>query len=208
MGNWAGRFRTRNASTLGQFLVRFVLPHLEGTVDRDWDDLWHWLGEIRKVGMYPTVALPSILPHRGEKAETIATIINDDMNSDVADAVAGAAEAIRHWIHLSAKLRIPRLPADLMATLLHRVVFRRAQSIKSPIQQLSNLVRERPDVITRSQGDLLVACLIPWNAATILPAPERGVGDFNDDDRPDLRAIGCLAGALGNLVCKIFSGSF
>lgn len=187
----------KTLARLGQFLSRVVLPRMEWADENDWRQLLAWLREIRSVGAFPTVALPYILLQRSAEAGTVAGTISTDLNSDVEGAVAAAAKALRHWIHLSAIGRIPAPAPSMTAVLIERVIFRRKAGIRSCLNQLSFLVTERPEAITVSQAALLTASLMPWHYATILPVQDEVLGEFPESERPDLRAlVGGLAGAL------------
>jgi hypothetical protein len=183
--------------TLGQFLARIVLPRMEWADENEWQQLLGWIEEMRSFGAYPTSALPYVLLQRPSEAEAVARTITDDVNSEVELAVAAAAKAIRHWIHLSAAKRVsPPLP-NLMTTLIERVVFRRKPGINSCLRQLACLITERQEAVTLSQADLLTASLVFWHHATILPVPDEGAGDFHEAERPALRVhIAELASAL------------
>jgi len=170
---------------------------MEWADEDEWQQLVAWLQEVRGVGVFPTLALPYILLQRPAEAELIARTITADTNSDVDDAVSAAAEAIRHWIHLSAIGRVSTPPPSLMTTLIERVIFRRKAGISSCLGHLACLITERQAAITPTQAALLTASLVPWHYATILPVPAEGGGDFPEAERPDLRvSIASLAGAL------------
>jgi hypothetical protein len=182
---------------LGEFLARAVLPRMEWADENEWQQLLAWLQEVRDFGAFPTLALPYVLLQRPTEAVAVAQTIIADLNSDVDDAVAAAAKAIRHWIHLYHINRVPPPPPNLMAGLTERVAFRRTPSISACLLQVAYLIIERPEMISPSQAALLTASLEPWHHATILPAPDEVIGDFHEVERPDLRVlIGRLAGAL------------
>jgi len=193
-----GRDRILNSiKRLGEFLARAVLPQMDWANEDEWQQLLGWLQEVREHGAYPLVALLYILLHRPIEAESIAKVITADLNSEVEDAVAGAAKALRHWIHLSAIDRASPAPSHLLTALIERVVFRRKSGIKSCLIELTFLIIELPEVITISQGNLLSASLIPWHYATFLPVQDDEDSEFHEAERPDLRVlIGRLAGAL------------
>jgi hypothetical protein len=185
------------AGRLGQFLARVVLPRMEWAGENDWHELLEWLREIRAFGAYPTSGLPYILLQRPTEAEAIAREITADINSDVDQAISAAAAATRHWIHLSALDRAPAPPPHLMSALIERVVFRSKPGINSCLWHLSCLITEMQEAITRSQTGLVTASLMPWHCATVLPAQGEVVGEFDEAERPNLRArVGSLAGAL------------
>lgn len=182
---------------LGLFLARAVLPKMEWADENDWQQLLEWLREVRSFGSFPTLALPYILLQRPAETETVIRTITDDINSDMEDAVASAAKAIRHWINLAAIDLVAAPPSSLMTALIERVIFRRKPGIITSLGQLVYLIIEKPGAITPSQAALLTASLVPWHHATILPVPVGEIGDFHEAERPDLRVlIGRMAGAL------------
>jgi hypothetical protein len=192
----SGSIRT-TASRLGQFLTRIVLPRMEWADENDWQQLLGWLQEMRDLDVYPTVAMPYVLMLRPAEVEAVARTTAVDINSDVEDAVAAAAKAIRHWVHLSSNGRTLAPPEGLMTALVERVVFRSQPGITGSLTQLAFLIFEKPEAITIAQASLLTASLGAWHHATMLPVPDVSGGDFPEAERPILRVcIGRLAGAL------------
>jgi len=187
----------RTLTRLGQFLARVVIPHMDGAPEGEWKQLLDWLREIRGVGAFPTLALPYVLLARPEQVQSVGETISDDLASEKEGAVAAAAIALRHWIHLSAIDRAPSPPSGLLVALIERIIFRRKPGIHSCIRQLAYLMTERNEAITLSQADLLNASLIPWHQATVLPVAKVGRGDIDEEERPAVQGtIAMLAGAL------------
>jgi hypothetical protein len=186
-----------SARRLGEFLSRVVLPYMQEASQSEWQDVLLFMQEIRQCGFFPDVAMPYVLLHRPAEYEEASQTILSDLEGDVEDAVAAAAGATRHWIHLAASAGTPVPPADLLGTLIERVCFRRKTSITSCLWHLASLVAEKPDSITPIEAALLTSSLKPWDLATLLPMPESGEGDFVEAERPNLRVyIAKLAYAL------------
>jgi hypothetical protein len=163
----------------------------------EWQEVLAWLAELRTVEAFPTLALPYILLHRPAESASVEKTIAEDIGSDNKDAIAAAAEALRHWVHLSAVKRTPGVPPNLITVLVERVAFRRKPGITSCLVQLTLLIVERPAAFAPSHATLLSAALIPWHEATIPKGDEGSSGDFGDLALSDLRVcVGQLAGAL------------
>jgi hypothetical protein len=199
-------FVKNTGNRLGQFLARVVLPRMEGADENEWCQLLGWLKEMRELGVYPTAALPYVLLHRQTEGDAVAEIIATDIGSDLKDAVAAAAKAIRHWVRLHAENKVPAPPSGLMTALVERVLFRRGIGVSACLSHLASIIVETRDAIGSPQAALVAASLIPWHEATILPVPGDDPGDFDDAARPDLRTrIASLAGALGVWYAKSVS---
>jgi hypothetical protein len=188
----------RNAASMGHFLARVVLPPRASPVT-DAEAVFVWLQEMRDVAMYPTVALPYLLLHCPNKSGAVEDTIADDLASDGPEAVAAAAEALRHWAHLTAACGIAALPSRLLTLLLNRIAFRLVHGIRACLVQVSWLLQERPELFTLSHGELLAASLTAWNQATLLSAHQSPNMGFDDIDRPELRAlVAGLSSTLAN----------
>jgi hypothetical protein len=182
---------------LGEFLARVVLSRVDWFGEAEWQELFRWLQELRGASIFPTLALPYILLRRPAEAGAVAETIAADVASDIEDAVSAAAKATRHWKILSAAGLTPPPPPSLTISLVERIVFRRKPGIRSCISHLAYLITERQDAITPSQAEWLTASLEPWNAATVLPVPTTAPGEFDEAERPDMRAwIASLAASL------------
>jgi hypothetical protein len=138
-----------------------------------------------------------LLEKRPEHFNEAGEVINLDLNSNVSEAIGTAAEATRHWINLSAIHRAPETPAELLALLVRRIVFRRQPGIDLCLEHLTFLVLEQPLALTVPQVNMIIESLIAWHEATVLPMPPKGGHEFPEDERPNLRnLLGRLAGAL------------
>jgi hypothetical protein len=146
-----------------------------------------------------------MLIQRPGDAANVGETILEDLNSDIDDAVAAAAKAARHWIHLSCTGRVPSPPAVLTQAVIERVVFRRKAGIIVCLQQLSYLLVEKPEQINSHQGALISASLVSWHHALMLPIEDEQSGDYPETRRPDLRMlVGTLAGSLAFWYAKSF----
>lgn len=192
-----GRKPILNAlKTVGEFLSRAVIPCIPAS-DPIWADMVGWLQEMRNLGVFPTVALPYVLVKHPEHEKEYASLILSDLNNDVPDAVEAAANAIRHWLNLVAVSQAPEPQEVLLSSLISRVIFRRKPGIKRCIEYLADLIREQPQKISKAQIQLLDASLVPWHKATILPVSGDWMGDYDENERPEFRAL------LGNLACAM-----
>src|SRR5262249_41385783 len=149
-----------------------VIPQMNDSREADWQELLSWIHDLRRVNACPTVALPYILLQRPYEIESFCELIKADLNTDNEDQVAAAAKALRHWVHLSAQARIPKPDPNLMKALIERVILRRKSGIFSCLHELAFLITEKPREITAFQVELIVASLVPWYQATILPLPD------------------------------------
>jgi len=182
---------------IGQFLSRAILPRMEWANEENWQQLIGWLKDARQFGAYPTLALPYILINRPEHIDGFDGIIFEDLNSNIEAAVASAAMATRHWIHLSSIKKVPPPPQRILSTLIERVILRRKPGIMMSIYHLSYLIMEKRDFMGHTQIASLISSLMAWHDATILPVSDEIDGEFSEVERPDLRAvIGQLASAL------------
>jgi hypothetical protein len=185
------------ASQLGQFLSRIVLPNMESASEDDWHKVLTWLDELREVAAFPTMALPYVLLHRPAELPRVEKTILGDIGSNDEAGIRAAAKAIRHWAQLSASKRTPEIPPNVVTSLVERVAFRRKPAAASCLVQLTHLLAECPEAITMSDATVLSAALIPWHDATALIGDEGCSGNFDDQERMNLRAcVGSLAGAL------------
>ena len=88
-------------------------------------------------------------------------------------------------------------PPELLGRLVERVVFRRKPGILSSLGELTYLIVEADETISRDRASLLIGSLMPWHQATVLPLPDHEPSDFLEVERPELRTfVGRLAGAL------------
>ena len=182
---------------LGRYLSRAVIPNVDWPNEAQWNEPEEWLREIRSFGAFATVALPYIISRRPERSAAAAATIFDDLDSENEAACASAANAIRHWIHLALINTAPNPPPDLLMKLVERIVFRRKPGVLSSLSELTYLIVDADEVITREHALLLIGSLMPWHYATVLPLPESEPCEFYEAERPELRTfIGRLAGAL------------
>jgi hypothetical protein len=201
--------KTNTLKKLGKFFARVILPDMDLSNDDDRQQLAEWLGEIRAVGVFPTIALPYVLIQSSGDAARIGETVVTDLNSDVEDAVVAAAHATRYWLHLSAVGRVSSTPAGLIASLIDRVVFRRKAGIDSCLSNLSYLLVEQPEQINSQQAALIASSLVGWSHAIILPLQNEHGGDYSESERPDLRLlVGRLAGSLALWYGKVIPGGF
>jgi hypothetical protein len=170
---------------------------MESADEAEWRQLLSWLREVRDAGAFPTLAMPYVLLHRPAEAAKVAEMIASDLDSEVEGGVAAAAQALRHWVHLSAASLVSAPPSTLISALVGRVIFRRKPGIISCLHQLAFLIAEGMDAITPQEAALVTASLVAWHHATALPVQDDTLGDFHEAERPDLRVlVGRLAGAL------------
>jgi len=182
---------------LGRYLARAVIPNVNWQNEAQWIEVEQWLREIRTLGVFGSVALPYIVSRRPERAAPTAAILLDDLDSENEGACESAAKALRHWIHLARIGAAPLPSSDLLMKLVARVVFRRKPGIFGSLGELTYLIVDASEVITREHASLLIGSLIPWHHAIVLPLPEGQPSEFNEAERPDLRTfVGRLAGAL------------
>jgi hypothetical protein len=182
---------------LGQFFYQAVLPWVNWRTEKDWVDFMGWIEELRTIGLYPTVVLPYVLQHRPDKVAAFNAVIQEDLNSDVEEAITGAAEAVRHWAHLAKQRLISEVQPNLLSILVRRVVFRREPRVAFCLSSLSHLIFEAPELFTSEQIGLVIASLQPWSGAVTLPVPDNAAEGFPELKRPHLRRlVGELAGAL------------
>jgi hypothetical protein len=190
--------------TLGDFLVRAILPKLEWTDSNEWIQFREWIMSLREAGAFLLEALPYGLMRFPDEADSVFAVIAHDLDSSNSDAVASSSKAIRHWIHLSADQFLPKPPGLLLELLIQKVLFRSKPGAISYLWHLACLLLDRPEEISPAQGNLLSASLVSWDDATILPMPYGSSGDFGELERPTLRvAIGQFAGALARWHKKI-----
>jgi SIR2-like domain len=199
----------RELRMLSQFLIRVVIPRIDATDRDEWQNLVTLLREVRDVGVFPTQTLPYLLLHYRGDVETVAKTITDDLYSDSAEAVGAAANALRHWIHLSAAGRVPPPPPPTPLTaLIERVIFRRNPGVGRCLAELAFLITEKPEVIDASQAALLAASLLAWQFATTLTTPNGESGEFDGAERPDLQVrAAMLAGALSARNSRLAGGA-
>ena len=181
----------------GLFLRHAVLPKMQRASDDEWKELLAFLDDARRRGVYLTAAWPYVLIHRPDDAHNVEGIVIDDLSSDVEEAVDAGANALRHWVHL-ASAELLRDPSErALDALLHRVVFRRPAGAASCLQQIALLLKEKPDFFTPGHVDLMVSSLVPWLESISLPIRDGRDGDFQEQQRPELRELlGILASEL------------
>ena len=184
----------RNA---GLFLRQALLPKMETATDDEWKEIVAFLEESRGHAVFLTAAWPFVLIHNPEYARKVDQIIDDDLSSDVEDAVEAGAHALRHWIHLGGAGLVGQPSKRLQDALLHRVVFRRPAGVASCLQQIALLLDEHPGFFAPDDVDLVVSSLSAWVESVSLPIRGDRDGEFREEQRPELRElVGKLAGAL------------
>lgn len=179
------------------FLARAVFPYMKGRPDAEWTEVLDFVSEANDKGVCLARCQPYILVHRPERKAEVEHIIKSGLAEGTEKTVGACSLAIRHWIHLAGAGIIEEPSYNLLGKLINRVVFRRPEGIHSCIRQVSLLLFEKPNAFSCESIQLLIASLVPWHVAIILPA-ENGIGgDFPVEERPDLRAlVGSLAAAL------------
>ena len=181
---------------LGLFMQRLV-PAMDLSNDDEWNRVWAILSGTRNKGVYLTEVLPYVLIRRNAEREMVLRTISGDLYSHDEARVDAGARAIRHWIHLADADFVEGPPSDIIDDLIYRVVFRRVESIKPSMTQLSYLLFEKADTFRVDQINLLVSSLPAWADAVQLPLPEGGFDGFPEEDRPELRVcLGELASVL------------
>ena len=185
-----------NWGRLGQFLARAVIPRIEWSGAQEWHELCEWLSDARKVGVYPSEALPYLLLRQPHEADSVAAVIAGDLDADDDARVAAAAKAVRHWLHLASERGGPDPPEDLLKMLIARVLFRRKPGIRFCLWHLAHLITEMPTSFLLPQVELLARCLLPWHRATALESEDRSV-EWAEAERPELRVrLAYLAASL------------
>ena len=194
-----------NAENAGIFLRRAVLPNMAKAGDDEWQEILEFLEDTRRHGVYLTEALPYVLLHRASEHSRIERTIIDDLSCDEEEAVSVGSKALRHWIHLAAAGLLESSPQQAAERLLRRVIFRRRVGAIACLDQVAALLVEQPEVFGRHHVDLMISSLPPWSEAISLPIREDRHGDFEEEERPELRALlGSLAGALGAWLSREF----
>ena len=194
----------RNAA---MFLWRAVLPTMDAASEEDWKDILAFLQDTQQHGVYLTTAWSYVLIHRSSEAHRVGRMIINDLSSEVEEAVAAGAEALRHWIHLADAGLSEGPPAQAVDALLHRVVFRRRIGAASCLRQLTLLLDEQPKFFGSCHVDLMISSLIPWSESTRLPVLDGQDGDFLENERPELRVhLGGFAAALSKWLSTKYPG--
>ena len=194
----------RNAA---MFLWRAVLPTMDAASEEDWKDILAFLQDTQQHGVYLTTAWSYVLIHRSSEVHRVGRMIINDLSSEVEEAVAAGAEALRHWIHLADAGLSEGPPAQAVYALLHRVVFRRRIGAASCLRQLTLLLDEQPKFFGSCHVDLMISSLIPWSESTRLPVLDGQDGDFRENERPELRVhLGGFAAALSKWLSTKYPG--
>ena len=174
---------------IGEFLARAILPRMGWADDRAWKALLGMLEEIREYEVYPTIAFPYVLAHLPEYLSRYSELINEDLNSDIEDAVATAGKALRHWISLAAENMTPPPPSSLLTSLIHRVAFRRNSGLLTCLQQVTYILDEQPVALSTAEISLLSASLNSWKSAIPFHHSGDNIFDFHDPRTPELRYL-------------------
>ena len=169
-----------------------------------WKEFSEWLNEMRSLGLYMTPCYPFILLQQPGEAGRCASEILLDLNSNVEDAVAAAAESIRYWSHLATNGRIPAIDPRLIDNFVQRIALRRAERVEYCLSIFVHLLDEKPELFTSEQIMLLVSSLDPWSQSTVLTTTPISPDGFPPAKRPTLRSrLGGLAGALKRWLVKM-----
>ena len=189
------------ARSAAMFLWRSVLPKMDAAGDDDWQEVLGFLEDTRRHGIFLTATWPYVLLHRCSEVQQVGRMIVDDLSSDVEDAVAAGAEALRHWTHLADAGLAEGPPTQVIDALLHRVVFRRRTGAASCLRQLTLLLDEQPQFVSSCHVELMISSVAPWSEAIRLPVLDGQDGDFRENERPELRVLlGEFAAALSRWV--------
>lgn len=189
---------------LDDFLRLAVLPWVEWSDTVDWQRLFGWLDELRRLDVYLTPVYPYILLHMPAEAARFNTLVLTDLDSNEEAAVAAAAESIRYWVHLAAQKRIPPVDSKVIDCFVRRIALRRTERIGYCLSVLAHLVFEIPELFDLKQVELLVASLGPWYDSTELSIATDSTVGFPEARRPHLRSLlGGLAGAIKRWYAKV-----
>jgi len=192
------------ARRLDDFFRLVVLPYAHWNEITAWPRFFEWLSELRSLGLYMASCYPYILLQQPNEAGRFATELLLDLNSNLEDAVAAAAESIRYWSHLAKTRRIPALDPRLIEAFVQRIALRRVERIEYCLNIFSHLIEERPELFSLDQISLLVVSLDPWNQSTLLTTGPISQDGFPPAKRPKLRSrLGELTGALKRWLVKM-----
>lgn len=192
------------AGRLDDFFRLVVLPYVHWTEMVAWKQFFEWLKELRSLGIYMTSCYPYILLQQPGETDRCASEILLDLNSNLDDPVAAAAESIRYWAHLATNGRIPAVDPKLIDNFVQRIALRRGERIEYCLSVFVHLLDEKPELFTLEQISLLVSSLDPWNRSTVLSTVPISDDGFPPARRPALRSrIAGLAGALKRWLIKM-----
>jgi SIR2-like domain len=184
-------------TSLGQFLIRAVVPFMAGADSQEWLELRAWISEVRSGAVFPTVALPYVLLQCPTEGNAAAQEILRDLDGDAEDQVSAAAAAVRHWVHLAEIDLVPNPPGSLLTTLIERVIFRRGVAIRACLWQLAAMIVEIPTAISHAEADLLGGSLVPWYRATSFSRIDECNGQFPEGERTEVQVrLAYLASSL------------
>ena len=179
------------------FLIRVVMPQARHWTAQQWEKFSEFITEARTYETYLSKVLPYTLIHRPESIESVARILSDDLQSNIADAAYAAAKAIRHWQYLADAQLVPPVSEHVKQLLTERIAFRRKAGIAGCLSQMAALVREKPTRISSTNALLLINCLAAWHESTALTVSISDETEIALEERPDLRAmLGTLAASL------------
>lgn len=170
-------------------IARAIFPNMNKLSQDDFSNVITLINDLKKKEIYLIVCLPYMLISKKSQINYVKELILEGFSQKSVNAVEGCARAIRHWVHLSHRRKVPFIPKILIDTLIQRIIFRKYVGIQECIKQTSYLLVEKPDSFSRRQVKLLISSLDSWLDVLKLPIHDEETGDFPEHERPYLRSL-------------------
>lgn len=187
--------RQKMGEQLAEFLIRVVLPKYSVLGKQDRITLQDWLEELRENQVYVSPVFPYLLAIKSEMASQFQEQIANDLKGAEVDAVASAANTIRHFELLYSEKMVEASPIDVTTLLLERVAFRRQAGLTHCLRRVMQLIIQLPDAINDHQLALLNSGLDAWLEVSSIDPQSHW--EIDESDCPLFRRqLGILAGVI------------